>query len=291
MRLTAALPWRLAIAVYGVCGRVIWYLLPRSRRVVVRNLEICFPELERRAALRLARRSFENVIISLAEIAIAWFGRTLPPVRIEGREHLDAALAAGKGVILFSGHFTTLELTGQFLKPLVPRFAFMFRQRSNPLLDAVQRRGRRRTADVSFANSDSRAMLRALRDNAVVWYAPDQAYTGPGAALLPFFGEPAMTNTATTRLAKISGAAVVPFQFMRLADGSGYLLRFGARVTEVPSADPIADTLRLMALLERSVRECPDQYLWTHRRFRSRGPDLPDVYARRAAPPPARAAR
>jgi KDO2-lipid IV(A) lauroyltransferase len=253
--------------------------------VVLRNLEICFPELDERARWHLGRQSFANVTASVAEVAIAWFAKSLPPVRIEGRDHLDAALSLGHGVILFSGHFTTLELTGQFVRPLTPQFAFMFRTRSNALIDAIQARGRRRTADLSFRNSDSRAMLRALKNNAVVWYAADQVYDGRGAELLPFFGEPAKTNTATSRIARISGAKVLPFQFERLEDGSGYRLRFGAAVPGIPTEDPVADTRRLTAILERSIRDCPAQYLWTHRRFRGRGPDLPDVYAspRRAA--------
>lgn len=284
LRLTAALPWRVAIAVHRWLGRAAWRLLPGRRRIVSRNLEICFPELDPRERLALARRSFESTVISVAEIAIAWFGSRLPPVRMEGRELLEAALAKGNGVILFSGHFTTLELTAQFVKPLIPLFAFMFRTRSNPLLDAMQARGRRRTAHLSFSNTDSRAMLRALRDNAVVWYAPDQAYGGPGAALLPFFGEPAMTNTATTRLARLSGSVVLPFQFGRLDDGSGYFVRFEPPVTEVPSDDAIADTRRLTAILEDFVRVRPEQYFWTHRKFRGR-PNLPDVYARRGEAP------
>jgi lipid A ethanolaminephosphotransferase len=264
---------------------MLWYSMPARRRIVVRNLEICFPQLDSRTRLTLARRNFENVAISIVEIAIAWFGRSLPPVRIEGREHLVAALAKGHGVILFSGHFTTLELTARFVKPLTPRFAFMFRGRNNPLLDALQARGRRRTAHFSFDNADSRAMLRALRDNAVVWYAPDQAYSGPGAKLLPFFGEPAMTSTATTRIARLSGAVVLPFRFSRLEDDSCYCITFEPPVEGMPSDDPVADTVRLTSVLERSVRACPEQYLWTHRRFRGR-PDLPDVYAKHPTPPP-----
>ena len=281
LRLTAALPWRAAIALHRWIGCALWHVLPRRRHVVIRNLEVCFPELDSRTRLALARRSFENVAISVAEIAAAWFRRRLPPVSIEDNEHLEAALAKGNGVILFSGHFTTLELTAQFVKPLTPCFAFMFRTRSNALLDAMQARGRRRTAHLSFNNSDSRAMLRALRNNAVVWYAPDQAYTGAGAELLPFFGEPAMTNTATSRLARLSGAVVLPFEFRRCDDGSGYVVRFEPPATEVPSDDETADTQQLTAILERFIRACPEQYLWTHRRFRSRGSELPDVYARR----------
>ena len=282
LRLTAALPWQATIVIHRWIGRVVWHLLPGRRRVVVRNLEICFPELDPRARLELARRSFENAAISVGEVGIAWFSRKLPPVRVEGREHLDAALAKGNGVILLSGHFTTLELTGLFVKPLTPLFAFMYRARSNALLDAVQARGRERTAHLSFSNTDTRAMLRALRDNATVWYAPDQAHTGAGAELLPFFGEPAMTNTATARLARVSGAAVLPFQFRRLDDGSGYLVRFEPAVAGVPSDDATADTMKLTSILEGFIRSCPEQYLWTHRRFKGRGSSLPNAYARRS---------
>ena len=266
----------------GGSARAVWHLLPGRRFVVIRNLEICFPELDPRARLELARRSFENAAISVGEVGIAWFSRKLPPVRVEGREHLEAALAKGNGVILLSGHFTTLELTGHFVKPLTPRFAFMFRARSNALLNAVQARGRGRMTDLSFSNSDTRAMLRALRANAAVWYAPDQAHTGAGAELLPFFGEPAMTNTATARLARVSGAALLPFQFRRLDDGSGYLVRFEPPVAGVPSDDATADTIKLTSILEDFIRSCPEQYLWTHRRFRGRGSSLPNVYARRS---------
>jgi lipid A ethanolaminephosphotransferase len=288
LRLTAAIPWRTAIAVHRWLGRALWHLLPGRRWIVLRNLEVCFPILDVATRRTLARRHFESLAISLAEIAIAWFAKSLPPVRVEGIGHLEAALAAGRGVVLYSGHFTTLELAAQFIKPLTPNFAFMFRTRGSPLLDAAQARGRQRLGRDSFRNSDSRAMLRALRRNAAIWYAPDQAFDGRGAELLPFFGEPAMTNTATTRIARISGAPVLPLCFQRCADGSGYVLRFEPAVASLPSDDVRADTARLTTILERFVRECPEQYLWTHRRFRGRGAGLPDVYAR---PSPAKPGR
>ena len=286
--LTAQLPWRFAIAVHLKLGRILARLLRRNRRVVSRNLEICFPELAPAERDALMRRYFESLGASLAEIAIAWFGsapRSRPPIRVEGLEHLHAALAKGKGVILYSGHFTTLDLSPQCLKPLVPLFAFMYRRRNNPLLDAIQTRGRQRTAHVGFANTASRAMLRMLKQNAAVWYAADQAYFGKGAELLPFFGEPAMTNTATSRLARLSGAAVVPMHFYRLDGGAGYYVRFEPPLAGLPSDDLLEDTRRLTAVLERFIRECPAQYFWMHRKFKGRGPKLPDVYARTPVPP------
>jgi KDO2-lipid IV(A) lauroyltransferase len=128
-------------------------------------------------------------------------------------------------------------------------------------------------------------MLRLLEQNAVVWYAPDQARIDSG-ELVPFFGEPAMTSTATSRLARLSGAIVIPLFFCRLADESGYLLRFHAPLEDLPTADTLCDTIRLTAVLEEFVRECPDQYMWVHRKFKDRPSNLPDAYARRRALPP-----
>lgn len=285
LRITAALPWRFAIKLHKPLGRAAGALLPRRRRIVRRNLEICFPDLSPPEVDALVTCHFENIGAFLAEIATGWFGsveRLQHLFRIEGSEQLHAALARGKGVMLFSGHFTTLEICVAAIKPMVPLYAFMFRARNNALLNVMQSRGRLRAAHTSIGNNDVRAMLRLLRKNAVVWYAPDQA-PGEGGELLPFFGEPAMTSTATSRLARVSGAAVVPLFFARLADDSGYVLRFHAPLDDLPSADAARDTERLTAVLEGFVRECPAQYFWTHRKFKGRPVDLPDVYARKAS--------
>jgi KDO2-lipid IV(A) lauroyltransferase len=171
LKLTALLPWRLTVGLHKGLGHLLWYLLPRARRVVLRNLEICFPELGPAETKALARRYFANLGASIGEIGLAWFGDApwaRPPMRAEGLEHLRAALARGKGAILFSGHFTTLELANKPLKTAIPLFAFMYRSRNNPLIDEMQTRGRRRTAHVAVANTSTRAMLRLLRQNAAV---------------------------------------------------------------------------------------------------------------------------
>lgn len=283
MRLTAALPWRAAIKVHKLLGRALPRLMPSRKRIVLRNLEICFPTSSPREIEALAKRHFENLGACLAEMAIAWFGscdRLRGLFRIEGLEHLQAALTRGKGVMLFSGHFTTLEICAPMVKTMVPRYAFMFRPRHNALLNEMQHRGRQRAAHMSFANSDVRAMLRALRQNAAVWYAPDQAHRGSSSHLLSFFGEPAMTNTAASKLARLSGAPIVPFLFYRLPDDSGYVLRFRPPLVNFPSADVVDDTSRLVAILEDFIRECPEQYFWIHRKFKGRPGGLPDVYQR-----------
>jgi KDO2-lipid IV(A) lauroyltransferase len=282
LRLTASLPWRATVALHYQLGRGLWYLLPRSRHVMLRNLAVCFPQLAAAERETLARRHFRNLGASLGEVALAWFGsaRNRPPVRIEGLEHLHAGLARGKGVILYTGHFTSVEIATQYLKPLMPLFAFMFTPRNSPILDAFQTRGRLRTGHVPLPSTAIRGLLRQLQRNAVVWYAPDLAYVSNSAELVPFFGEPAMTNTGASRLARLSGATVVPLYFRRLDGGAGYLLRFGAPLEGFPSDDVREDTRRLTEVLEGFVRECPEQYFWTQRKFKNRGPGLPDLYAR-----------
>jgi KDO2-lipid IV(A) lauroyltransferase len=114
-----------------------------------------------------------------------------------------------------------------------------------------------------------------------VWYAPDLAYVSSSAELVPFFGEPAMTNTGASRLARLSGATGVPLYFRRLDGAAGYLVRFAAPLPDFPTDDVREDTRRLTAVLEGFIRECPEQYFWTQRKFKNRGPGLPDLYARR----------
>lgn len=281
MRITSAMPLSLSLAIHRVLGRVLHRFAKRQRRVVLRNLELCFPELGPRELASLGKRAFEAVGMSFAECAMAWFGsdeRIARRFDIVGIEHLRSALAQGRGVILYTGHFTSLEICGRAFKRLTPQFACMFSRRSNALLDEIQRRGRLRIAHEIIPRDNVRMMLRSLKRNAVVWYAPDQVYDG--GELVQFFHELAMTNVATSKLARLTGAAVVPFSYHRLEGKARYELRFHPPLDEFPTQDPVADTRRLMQILEEFIRECPDQYLWTHRKYKGRPAPLPDLYKR-----------
>lgn len=282
MRALAALPlrWQLAITKSG--GRLAYTLVRRRRRIVETNLALCFPELAPEQRRDLALRHFEALGASIAEMAMGWYGR-LDRIRrlveIEGAEHLERAIAAGRGVILYCGHFTSFEIFFPLLAPLCPRLSGMYKVQANPLMNRIMTAGRRRNIDYLFDKDNVRDMIRELKRNAVVWYASDQNYAWKGSALIPFFGEPAMTNTALSRIARISGAVVLPYLPRRLPDDSGYRLTFGAPFEGFPSDDEIADTRRLVAWLEESIRQCPEQYWWVHQRFKSRPAPYPDVYA------------
>jgi Kdo2-lipid IVA lauroyltransferase/acyltransferase len=284
LRVTAAMPWRTAIRLHKALGRALGALSGRNRTVVRRNLDLCLPELGAAERERIRKENSANVGAFFAELAFAWYGapeRRARLARFEGLEHLQAALAREKGVLLYAGHFTPIEICAPLIKAQVPLYAFMFKPRRNPLMNALQNRGRGSYAHVSVTNDDVREMLALLARNAVVWYSPDQARVDSG-ELVPFFSQPAMTSTATSRIARLSGAAIVPLFFRRLPDDSGYLLRFHAPLPDLPSRDAISDTTRLTAVLEGFIRECPEQYFWTHRKFKGR-PGSPDAYVDHAA--------
>jgi len=280
MRAVVCLPldWQLAVGKrFGNLSR----LLLRSRRVVVdRNLEICFPELSAAAREALAKAHFEALGASLVEMAMGWFGsvKTIQSrIRVIGTEHLERARARGRGVILYSAHYTAFEFFFPVVGPLCGRFTGMYKLQRNPVLNKMMLKGRGRSTSSLFSKDSARDMLRELAQNAVVWYASDQTYGLKGSMLLPFFGEPAMTNTAISRIARISGAVVLPYFCRRLED-SNYEVIFGAPLEGFPSDDPARDTLRLVALIEDFVRRCPEQYWWVHRRFKGRPPPYSDPY-------------
>jgi KDO2-lipid IV(A) lauroyltransferase len=281
MRTIVRLPFAWQLAIGKRLGRGARVLARGRRRVAERNLQICFPELSAAQRQALLRRHFEALGASMVEIAMGWFGdeeTVRRHVRIEGESNLRAALAQGHGVILFSAHFTTFEFFWPALAPLCPRLCGMYRSQRNPLMNKVMTEGRGRNFDSLFAKDSVREMLKSLAHNAVVWYASDQSYGGKGSVLIPFFNEPAMTNTAISRIAKASGAAVLPYYCRRLADDSTYVMTIGAPLDDLPSHDHERDTRRLTHLLEDHIRTCPEQYWWIHKRFKGRPAPHPDVY-------------
>lgn len=278
MAAAARLPWSWQRGLGRGLGALLRRLLGKRRKVAERNLALCFPELDPEARAALLRAHFVTLGIGLFEFARAWWGSVRPLRRglvVEGLEHLQAARAGGRGVIVVSGHFTTLEVCGRLMCDRVP-LAGMYRPHAEPAMEWAVRRGRARYAAAMFPKQDVRGTVRHLKRGGLLWYAPDQDPSRGDAVYVPFFGQPAHSLTSTHQLARLSGAAVVLFRHERRADG-GYTLRLSPALEDFPSRDATADTARVMAGIEAMVRAAPAQYLWIHRRFKRR-PDGESVY-------------
>ncbi|MCC5862974.1 MAG: LpxL/LpxP family Kdo(2)-lipid IV(A) lauroyl/palmitoleoyl acyltransferase [Gammaproteobacteria bacterium] len=281
MRLLAFLPYRVHLALGGGLGALMFRLMRKRREVAARNLAVCFPERSAENIAALTRTNFRSLGIAFFEMILAWWAgrdRLARIMTLEGLEHLTEALTHGRGAILVSAHFTTLEICGPELVRHIDADC-MYRPNRNPFIDEILRRGRERVARRTIRKDDARAMLRRLRENGVVWYAPDQAYWHKHGALVPFFGIPCWTNTGTSRLAKLSGAPVLPYICERLPGTAGYRMVIGEPLADFPTNDPVADSARLNRMFEAQIRAVPEQYLWVHRRFKRLPPPHDDIYA------------
>jgi len=284
LRLLALLPFPALLAVGRGLGRILRHLPIRFVSTARRNIELCFPELDAAARERLLDEHFKSLGMALMEVPLAWW---ITPeelarlVRIEGIEHLHAAQARGKGVILLTAHFTSLELAGRTLLAVAP-VKFLYRPTKNEVLAYALERFRTGYGGAPIPKDDIRAFISALRRNECVWYAPDQAYRKKGAEMVPLFGIPAATNTLTSRLARMTGAPVLPYFLRRLPGSHGYVATIHPPLEDFPSDCPVSDTARFNRMIEAQVRIAPEQYLWIHRRFKGLTGDYPDYYGRQA---------
>ncbi len=274
MRSLMLLPLRLLLRAGAGLGILAYHLLPRRRRITQINIDMCFPEIAEAERTRMVRDHFAAAGMGIIELMLCWWARESTLAgrsTLEGAEHLQAAIDRGKGVILLSAHFTSLELATRFLSLQFPVTA-MYKPHRNPVFRHVMQRGRDTHADVqTIPFDDIRGMLRALKSGKIIWYAPDQSKKIKFSAVLPFFGHPAVTNIATGRIARMTDAAVVPFFMYRTRGTDGFphwRLVLQPALDNVPSGDDEADGATINALFEDAIRVAPEQYLWMHRKFK-----------------------
>ncbi|MDZ7751676.1 MAG: lipid A biosynthesis acyltransferase [Gammaproteobacteria bacterium] len=278
--LVARLPHRVALALGGAGGRLYLLFSRRRRRVARINLELCFPGLTRDEHQALLRDHFSSLGQGIVEMAIGWWTDLAPVLartEMEGVEHLTAAAARGRGVVLLSAHFTGLELGGALLNTRMP-FAVVYRKHEHPVIQRTLARSRARLFRRAIPRNDIRQMLKALKEGEIVWFAADQHPRKRSGVMAGFFGIPTLTSTAPSRIARASGSPVVPFFPHRLEDG-GYVLRILPELEGFPSGDEVLDATRINRIIEDEVRRAPHEYLWIHRRFKTIAGPHGDPYA------------
>lgn len=276
----ARLPLAWLSALSGSLAFALGPLLARRRHVAATNIALCFPDLDAHARARLLQANLRETILGGFELLRAWYAppwRLRAAARIRGLEHLREAIAAGQGVLLFTGHFTQTELAVRLLSDALGKeMRGVVRRNNSACLEAEFESARRRVFGPTLAKKDVRGLLRALQAGQIIAYSADQDFRHDP-VFAPFFGVPAATVSGTTALVRHGRARMLPFWFHRDADGV-YQLRVEPEWLGWRDATPEQSAAIYMRELEAAVREAPEQYLWVHRRFKTRPPGVAPVY-------------
>jgi len=278
----AHLPIRVNIFLGKCIASLLYRVASGRRRIAETNIALCFPELDSAAQAKLVRQVFDSCGISFFETAMSLWGpsaRLQKHHTISGLEHIHAAQAQGKGVLLVGCHMTTLDICGRMLA-FHAKVDFLYRQDPNPLLAYMLIKARKNYYGEAIITVETRKLVNNLRAGHTVWYAPDQDYGIKHSIFAPFFGIPAATVPGTAHFAKLGNAVVIPFFHYR-DDNGHYRIELKAPPANFPSGDDLADASLINQYFEQAIRTKPEQYLWVHRRFKTRPEGQQGFYSRK----------
>ena len=279
LRLLAFLPHVVLQALGSGLG---WlsYIFARERRAIAEtNIRLCLPDRSEAERQRLVRDSMISLLKGYLECTKVWWANMEPYQRkatVHGGEHLEEAKRRGKGIILLGGHFSILDFAGPLVSKLTT-FTCMYRPQRNELFNAVIERRRRVFAETTFSRNRLRSMIRYIRNGGLVWYACDQDFGPRDSVFAPFFGTQAATLTAPAWMARATGATVLMMAQFR-EGGKHYSVHFSPIFEDYPSGDGVADARRMNEELEKLILIHPEQYLWVHRRLKTRPEGEPELY-------------
>lgn len=280
MVILARLPYRVTLF-FGTCFGYLFYTFAASRQKITQtNVKLCFPELSAVESKAFTKATIIENGVGLVETCIAWFNHQhirRGMIEVTGQEVLEETIAEGRGVILVGAHYTTLDLGG-VLMAKVHKVGVMYRRNKNPLMDLFMRSSRSKFCEKVLPREDMRNVIRFIKNGGVMWYAPDQDYGRDNSVFAPFFGVEAATVTAIPRLVKLTGAAVLILGHHRRPDKKGYILSINRLSGAYPTGDDREDAALINHELEQQIRKYPTQYMWLHRRFKTRPMGEPKLY-------------
>jgi KDO2-lipid IV(A) lauroyltransferase len=284
--LVRILPRRFARRVGAAIGALAFRLLKRLRQTGERNLQLAFPEKSKQERDRILRLLYRNLGYQLAEFCqmpgyTPEVARGL--IRYDGLENYLAARAAGKGVLVLTGHLGAWELSSFHHSLMGYPMGMVIRRLDNPLVDAFVNRIRCQHGNRVLHKDDfARGLIASMRAGETVGILMDTNMTPPQGVFVPFFGRMAATASGLARVALKTGAAVVPGFLLWEEAERMYVLRFGERIaladTGNSEADAVTNTARFTAVIESYIRQYPDQWLWMHRRWKTRPPGEKGIY-------------
>ncbi|WOZ75554.1 kdo(2)-lipid IV(A) palmitoleoyltransferase [Kosakonia sacchari] len=279
--LLVQLPYPVLARLGAGLGRQSRRFLQRRERIARRNLELCFPHMSDELRERLIAKNFMSLGMGLIETGMAWFWSDKRVRRwfdVEGYQHLQAAQASQRGVMVVGVHFMSLELGGRVMGLCQPMMA-TYRPHNNVLMEWVQTCGRMRSNKSMIDRRNLKGLVNALKQGEAVWFAPDQDYGRKGSIFAPFFSvQNAATTNGTYVLSRLSGAKMLTVTMVRKEDFSGYSLHIGQALNDYPVEDEFAAASYMNKVIEREILRAPEQYLWIHRRFKTRPVGEPSLY-------------
>lgn len=272
MYVAAWLPWRVKLWLGKGIGLAAWRLAKKRRHITETNVALCFPDKSAGEQRRLVRETFIANGIGLLETAAVWCRDAEDfrhRVACVGEEHLARAEAQGKGVLIIGVHFSALDLGGA-LHSLFFSADAVYRPHNNPLFDRFMMRARKRNFGQLIDRYDLRTAVRRIKAGRSVWYSPDQDFGRDASVFAPFFGQQASTVKLTAKIARLTDAPVVLLMFHRNPDNRTYTFEWLPALEGYPSGDDVADATCVNAMIEQAILTHPEQYLWLHRRFKTR---------------------
>jgi len=276
------LPYRFQLFLGKMIGRLLYKIGSSRKKVALRNLELCFPDKTDSERQIMLKRNFENTGIALLETGMGWWWpnwRVKNKINIIGLEHIEEAQKQGKGVLLLAMHYLSVEINCRGIGSGHPMVVF-YRPHNNQLMEYFQFRGRGRSNKYMLGKRDVKGLLRALKDGEACIYLPDQDYGRSRSIFVPFFAVPeAASTTGTLIFARQKNTQTHMIIPTRNDDGSGYTLEIKPMLENFPTGDDTADVLRVNQELEKAILVKPEQYMWLHRRFKTRpNEDDPSLY-------------
>ena len=272
-RLTLLLPLKWQMKLGSGIGLLAMKLARSRVNTAKRNLELCFPQMSEAERETLLRRNFQETGKAIFDTINAWWwsnDKVQKHMQVKGQEHVEQTLAAGQGVILFAVHCLPLEMGARIFGQFQPGVG-VYRPHNNPVMEYLQVKGRLRSNKALVPKRDLRQMVRCLRTPDVIWYTADQDFGRSSAVFIPFFAVPdAATITGGTTLAKLGKAKVLPFFVERNAEDTGYNIEIQAPLDNFPGENEVEDAKRGNGIVEQLISRNPAQYMWLHRRFKTR---------------------
>ena len=270
MRIGVFIPFQFQVILGKAIGKLIYPFMKKLRETAYSNISNCFPEKKQPQVTLLVKQHFDAIGISLFETANAYYGsdrKIKKLLSINNKHFFSDALKDEGGIILLCSHFMPLMLGSRALL-LENSIANVYRPQNNKLFDKVMVKGYTKNGAVMIKSKDTRSILKAIKNSLPIWYAPDQDLGINNSVFAPLFGIETATASATARLAKNNNTRVIPYSFIRTKHG--YEMSFDKPIKNYPSNDPIKDATTTNKILENQIIKAPEQYLWIHRRFKTR---------------------